>query len=174
MEHVVKRKVAFDKKVLLHKPGEVIFLLGQLVQIYRSDLDYTFKTDRKLLPKWSPPQRVASRTLNSYTLERLNGTPIAGHFSTRRLRRFIPKEETKLADKQAEFERRMAERETHGVDENRIEEGSAERGVEADEDRLGGDATAGGEDAAILEGGHMEYRASGPLSTIVSRDTPHD
>ena len=34
--------------------------LGDLVQIYQSDLDYTFKTERKLLPKWSPPQRVVS------------------------------------------------------------------------------------------------------------------
>ena len=53
--HTVKRKSAFDKKVLAHKPGEVTFAKGQLVQIYRSDLDETFKTERKILPKWSPP-----------------------------------------------------------------------------------------------------------------------
>ena len=49
--HAIKRKAVFDKWVLAHKPGEVIFTKGQLVQIYRNDLDYTFKTDRKLLPK---------------------------------------------------------------------------------------------------------------------------
>src|SRR5271155_1985612 len=97
---------------LSQKPGEVIFSKGQLVQIYRSDLDYTFKTERKLLPKWSPPQRVTSRDLNSYTLENLNGTPIAGHFSARQLRGFIPQEGTKLAREQAEVE-------VHSSDEER-------------------------------------------------------
>ena len=71
--HAIKRKSTFDKRVLTRKPGEVVFSKGQLVQIYRSDLDYTFKTERKLLPKWSPPQRVTSRNLNSYTLEKLDG-----------------------------------------------------------------------------------------------------
>ena len=88
--HAAKRKAAFDKKVLARKPGEVIFSKGQLVQVYRSDLDSTFKTERKILPKWSPPYRVASRLLNSYTLETLIGAPISGHFSARRLRRFWP------------------------------------------------------------------------------------
>ena len=107
--HAIKRKAVFDKRVLARKPGEVIFRKGQLVQIYRSDLDYTFKTDRKLLPKWSPPQRVTERVLNSYTLERLDGTPIPGHFNARRLRRFIPREGTKLAEDQAEVEKTLAE-----------------------------------------------------------------
>jgi transposase InsO family protein len=98
--HALRRKSAFDKKVLSKNPGEVVFSKGQLVQIYRSDLDYTFKTDRKLLPKWSTPQRVASKLLNSYTLETLKGDPIPGTFSARRLRRFIPKEGTRLAKEQ--------------------------------------------------------------------------
>ena len=54
--HALGRKTAFDKKVLFKTPGEVIFSKGQLVQIYRSDLDYTYKTEHKLLPKWSTPQ----------------------------------------------------------------------------------------------------------------------
>ena len=58
--HALKRKTAFDKKVLAHNPGEVTFSKGHLVQIYRNDLDYTFKMDCKLLPKWSTPQRIAS------------------------------------------------------------------------------------------------------------------
>ena len=107
--HALKRKTAFDKRVLAHKPGEVIFSKGHLVQIYRSDLDFTFKTDRKLLPKWSPPQRVAQRNVNSYTLERLDGTPIAGQFSARRLRTFIPREGTRLAQDQLVIDQRVAE-----------------------------------------------------------------
>ena len=107
--HAIKRKAVFDKRVLSHKPGEVVFSKGQLVQIYRSDLDYTFKTDRKLLPKWSPPQRVTERCLNSYTLESLDGAPIPGSFSARRLRGFVPREGTKLAEEQAEVERKIAE-----------------------------------------------------------------
>jgi hypothetical protein len=106
--HALKRKSAFDKRVLSRNPGEVIFLKGQLVQIYRSDLDYTFKTDRKLLPKWSVPQRVTSRNLNSYKLETLKGDPIAGTFSARRLRRFLPREGTQLADEQRLIEERCA------------------------------------------------------------------
>ena len=103
--HAIKRKSTFDKRVLARKPGEVIFSKGQLVQIYRSDLDYTFKTEKKLLPKWSPPQRVTNRNLNSYTLERLDGTPIPGIFSARRLREFVPKEGSKLAQAQIEWGR---------------------------------------------------------------------
>ena len=49
--HALRRKSTFDKRVLAKHPGEVTFSKGQLVQIYRSDLDYTFKMERKLLPK---------------------------------------------------------------------------------------------------------------------------
>jgi len=62
--HAVRQKSAFDKKVLARAPGEVIFSKGQLVQIYQSDLDDTFKMERKILPKWSPPYQVAARKLN--------------------------------------------------------------------------------------------------------------
>ena len=102
--HAMKRKSMFDKKVLSQKPGEVVFSTGQLVQIYRSDLDYTFKTERKLLPKWSPPQRVVSRLMNSYVLETLQGERLPGTFSARCLRRFTPKEGTKLAEEQKRTE----------------------------------------------------------------------
>ena len=109
--HALKRKTAFDRRVLAQSPGEVIFSKGHLVQIYRSDLDYTFKTERKLLPKWSTPQRVVSRRLNAYVLETLNGDPLPGTFSSRRLRRFIPKEGTRLAEEQELVEKRCAEEE---------------------------------------------------------------
>ena len=49
--HALRRKRTFDKRVFVQNLGEVIFSKGQLVQIYRSDLDYTFKTECKLLPK---------------------------------------------------------------------------------------------------------------------------
>ena len=107
----MKRKTAFDKKVLSKNPGEVIFSKGQLVQIYRSDLDYTFKTERKLLPKWSTPHRVTSRNLNSYTLETLKGNPITGTFSAPRLRRFLPRDGTQLAEEQRLVEERCAREE---------------------------------------------------------------
>jgi hypothetical protein len=109
--HVLRRKTAFDKKVRSRNPGEVVFSKGHLVQIYRGDLDYTFKTERKLLPKWSTPHRVASAQLNSYTLETLNGNPVPGTFSARRLRRFIPKAGTRLAEEQSLIEEQCAEEE---------------------------------------------------------------
>jgi hypothetical protein len=64
-------------------------------------------------------------------LKKLDGTPISGSFSARRLRRFIPKEGTKLADEQAELEKRMVEKqsrkeveETATSGEKRREEGN--------------------------------------------------
>ena len=109
VNHALKRKSTFDKRVLAQKPGEVIFNKGQLVQIYRSDLDYTFKTERKLLPKWSPPHRIVSRQLNLYTLETLSNDPLPGTFSARRLWRFTPKEGTKLAEEQERLMERLVE-----------------------------------------------------------------
>jgi hypothetical protein len=103
VRHAIGRKRTFDKRVL-KQSGEVIFEPGQLVQVYRSDLDYTFKTERKLLPKWSPPYRIHTRIWNAYTLEDLDGTCVDGEFSARRLRAFIPKEGTRLADTQKEWE----------------------------------------------------------------------
>ncbi|KIJ67281.1 hypothetical protein HYDPIDRAFT_84893, partial [Hydnomerulius pinastri MD-312] len=58
--HTLKHKATFDKQVLKRKPGEVIFTRGQLVQVYCSDLDYTFKLEHKILLKWSAPYQVTS------------------------------------------------------------------------------------------------------------------
>ncbi|KIN98063.1 hypothetical protein M404DRAFT_158565, partial [Pisolithus tinctorius Marx 270] len=71
-------------------PGEVVFNLGQLVQIYRSDTDYTFKTECKLLLKWSTPHRIAEWLQNAYKLVTLNGTPLHSEYSTRQLHAFTP------------------------------------------------------------------------------------
>ena len=109
--HTKRRKSTFDKKVMARSTGEVIFSTGQLVQVYQSDLDGTFKTEHKLLPKWSPPYRITSRILNSYTLETLVGTPIDGHFSARRLRSFSAREGTELTRAQKEVEEKCRERE---------------------------------------------------------------
>lgn len=109
VRHAIKRKMAFDKRVLKTAPGEVIFNRGQLVQVYRNDLDYTFKADRKLLPKWSVPRRIKSRLQNSYKLETLEGTVLQGEYSARRLRAFTPREGTELATKQEVYERKLAQ-----------------------------------------------------------------
>ena len=109
-------KTAFDRRLLAQAPREVVFRAGDLVQVYRSDLDFTFKSDKKLLPKFSAPRRVVSRNINFYQLETLEGFPIAGRFSSRRLRRFIPRQGTELERTQAaikvEWRRREEEDDT--------------------------------------------------------------
>lgn len=92
-----RRKAAFDKRVEGSKAGPVTFETGELVQVYRSDLDYTFKTERKLLPKWSTPRRVVGTTGNLYRLSTLSDKPIDGLFHARRLRSFQPGIGTRLA-----------------------------------------------------------------------------
>ena len=85
MAHADRRKTTFDRNVMAKAPREVIFKAGQLVQVYRSDLDYTFQTIRKLEPKWSVPRRVIERDRNSYTIATLKNVPILGRFSSWRL-----------------------------------------------------------------------------------------
>jgi hypothetical protein len=120
VKHAITRKRAFDRRVL-KSSGEVIFNKGQLVQVYRSDLDYTFKTERKILPKWSQPHRITKRIRNAYELERLEGTPIEGEFSARRLRAFIPRPGSTLEQEQKEWEEKHSteeetELETQGTE----------------------------------------------------------
>ena len=85
VNHAQHCKMAFDKQVLAHPPQEVIFKAGDLVQVYHSDLNFTVSSDRKLLPKFSAPCRVINCNQNSYQLETLEGFPITGKFSSRRL-----------------------------------------------------------------------------------------
>jgi hypothetical protein len=105
VKHAVKRKAVFDKRVLAKKLGEVVFQPGQLVQVYRNNLDMTFKTKRKLLPKWSVLRRVTRREVN------LEGEEISGRFSARRLQEFVLRKGTKLAVEQKEVQRRVDEEE---------------------------------------------------------------
>jgi hypothetical protein len=140
VDHAVKRKRAFDKKVLKRAPREVIFKKGDLVQVYRSDLVHTVSTIKKLAPMWSSPRRISARKLNSYTLETLEGVPLNGLFNVRRLRAFKPRDGTKLA--LAEASRKEAAGDNAGLDEgaDRVEEEdqiTREVGDEV-EDRLDG------------------------------------
>ncbi|KIK15839.1 hypothetical protein PISMIDRAFT_638089 [Pisolithus microcarpus 441] len=90
VRHAIKHKQVFNKRVLKKHPGEVVFHKGQLVQIYHSDTDYTFKTERKLVPKWSVPHRVTKRLRNAYKLETLGGVQLLGEYSARWLHMFEP------------------------------------------------------------------------------------
>jgi hypothetical protein len=111
IEHAQRRKATFDKQILAHSPREVVFKAGDLVQVYQRYLDFTFATERKLLPKFSAPRRVVSRNKNSYHLVTLEGLPISGKFSSRRLRRFIPRQGTELNRTQAAIEEEWRRRE---------------------------------------------------------------
>ncbi|OJT14658.1 hypothetical protein TRAPUB_8783 [Trametes pubescens] len=66
VQHAMRRKKTFNKKVLVSRPGEQVFEPDTLVQVYRNDLDYTFKNERKLVPKWSTPYRVADITQDDF------------------------------------------------------------------------------------------------------------
>jgi len=48
--HENRRKAIFDKQVLKTHPKEVIFKLGDLVQVHRTDLTFTHSNDQKLTP----------------------------------------------------------------------------------------------------------------------------
>ncbi|KAK1222234.1 hypothetical protein PQX77_014928 [Marasmius sp. AFHP31] len=73
VKHVLKRKEVFNKRVLKRHPKEVVFKKGDFVQVYQRAWDTTFKTERKLVPKWSMLKRVVKRNVNSYVLETLDG-----------------------------------------------------------------------------------------------------
>jgi hypothetical protein len=148
VQHAIKRKATFDKRVLARSPREVVFEKGQLVQFFHSSTHNTLEAKRKLLPKWSPPHRITKRLRNSYRLETIQGEPVPGEFHARRLRAFIPREGTKLAAEQKEREAQREEEEKteqERYDEESIEENqenSASRNTEGEsdeEDREGSD-----------------------------------
>jgi transposase InsO family protein len=101
--YAMGRKAAFDRKVLASRAGVVTFERGQLVQVYRSDLTYTMRNDRKLTVRWSEPHRVKRRILNSYELETVNSIDMDGTFSSRRLRPYVAREGMPLALVQVTF-----------------------------------------------------------------------
>ena len=138
VHHAIRRKAAFDRKVLKSKAGVVEFKKGQLVQVYRDKLALTLSTERKLAPLWSPPRRITERILNSYRLEALDGTPLDGLFNARRLRGFTPKEGTALAVQQKEFEEKLKlqESEEGTTSENEVGAGSESDKEEVDEEEV--------------------------------------
>ena len=68
IDHAQRRKATFNKQVLSHTPREVVFRAGDLMQVYRNDLELTLKTDRKIIPKFSAPRQVIKRNQNSYQI----------------------------------------------------------------------------------------------------------
>ena len=142
VDHAIQRKATFDKRVLEHAPRVVVFRARDLVQVYRSDLDFTFKTERKMLPKFSAPRRVVRRNQNSYQLETLEGFPISGRFSSRRLRLFVPQEGTELNRVQRAIEKEWRDREDaeDRVTPSTMEGGMGAERVDVDEQgSIGGD-----------------------------------
>jgi hypothetical protein len=79
--HVSRRKAIFNKCMLKTHPKEVIFKLGDLVQVHRTDLTFTHSNDRKLTPRWSPPFRIVLHIHNTYKLQTLNRSQAKGEYS---------------------------------------------------------------------------------------------
>lgn len=104
VDHANKRKAKFDKAVLASKDGVIEYLKGDLVQIRDSKLDFTVATESKILPRWGPPHRVVDCIRNTYRLQTIHGLPVAGTVSARRLRRFVPRPGTILANEQIDIE----------------------------------------------------------------------
>ena len=100
VDHATKRKRWFDNQVLTSKAGPVEFKTGDLVQFFCSELNNTLKTEKKIAPMWSAPHRVVERIVNSYRLETLDGHQLEGTYSACRLREFVSREGTTLAEEQ--------------------------------------------------------------------------
>jgi hypothetical protein len=103
VKHAIAQKCAFNK-CMWKNSSEITFKEGQLIQVYHSNLDYTFKMECKVTPKWSQPYRVMKRIWNAYRLAQLNGAPIEGEFSMQRLHMFIPKPGSSLEQVQQQWE----------------------------------------------------------------------
>jgi transposase InsO family protein len=138
--HAIKRKAAFDRKVLRTNAGEVIFESDQLVQVYDNSLDTTLSTTRKLLPQWSAPRRIAQRAGNSYTLKTLEGFSVPGWAHARRLHEFVPRKGTNLdIDEEGREEGRRRDEETTRKVTIGDEEEDEEDGDSEEEDRGDGE-----------------------------------
>ncbi|TFY82672.1 hypothetical protein EWM64_g1336 [Hericium alpestre] len=133
--HAIRRKSAFDKNLKQRLPGEVLFHVGQLVQVYRNDLDFTFRSAQKLLAKWSPPGRITSQARNSYVVVTLEGVPVKGSpISARRLRAFTPRPGSALERDQKAYEEQLQEEaRQEAARQLEVEEGSMEGGGAGEE-----------------------------------------
>ena len=94
---------------------------------------------RKIQPMWTRPWRVVKWLLNLYKLETLEGEPLKGEYSARRLREFILREETELVAEQEAFKAALKEK-----DQDKGVKGELTSTVEADEHR--GEASNEGDD----------------------------
>lgn len=127
VRHAMDRKTRFDRRVLESREGVITFEKGDLVQIHRTDIAKSISSERKLKPMWSEPHRIVEKLLNSYKLETLEGKQLDGEYNARRLRKFIPREGTELANQQIEVETAGSlVEETQADEEREIEEDSAE------------------------------------------------
>ena len=140
VRHAMDRKTRFDRRVLESKEGEVMFEVGQLVQIHRNDLAKSISSERKLAPMWSEPHRIAERMLNSYKLKTLQGQMLDGEYHARRLREFVPREGTELATQQKEAEERRVEelRKEKEMDENRARKDASNEETQAESNESSG------------------------------------
>src|SRR6266481_1589400 len=86
----VLTEAAYRKRQFNRKVHPVTFTVGDQVQVYDSKLDMTFDARAKLLPRWSPPQTIAERHLNSYKLHMPQGGELPGTFHACRLHHYIP------------------------------------------------------------------------------------
>ncbi|KIJ11411.1 hypothetical protein PAXINDRAFT_157324 [Paxillus involutus ATCC 200175] len=123
--HATKCKATFNHKVLRSSAGEVIFEEGELVQVYNNTLDMMLTNTHKLLPRWSAPRRIIHRVGNSYQLTTLEGFPVGGLIHARRLRKFIPRDGTMLAElkqvEESKGEDKEEQREYSDTEENKEE-----------------------------------------------------
>jgi transposase InsO family protein len=130
LEHAVKQKSAFDRRVT-RAGGEITFRKGQLVQIFQSDLKFTLKAEKKLTLMWSEPKRVTKKLGTSYKLETMDGVPLKGLFSSERLRPFVTNSGTWLDKVQQAIEQsgpkvERQSRSEKSEDGNEAEDGSGE------------------------------------------------
>jgi len=58
VQHAVKRKAVFDKRVLACSPREVIFSAAQLIQFFYSNQHNMLEARHKVILKWSPPHCI--------------------------------------------------------------------------------------------------------------------
>jgi hypothetical protein len=63
--------------------GEVIYKLGDLVQVLDPKFKKTYLTMKKILPEWSGALRVKERILNSYIIETIYGQELEGKYNAR-------------------------------------------------------------------------------------------
>jgi hypothetical protein len=88
---------AWQKSAWDNRTPATDFQVGEIVQWHNGKLDGNYKSENKLLPRWSMPHIISGKSLNSYSLATLHGTEIPGSFHSRRLRHYIPLRNSNLA-----------------------------------------------------------------------------